>query len=206
MKNLILFLAFCLPVFATDNTVDGQRNQNVELVTWNVSTSLKRTHGIILGGSVFIDSVQSSTQTYVRVDNASDSCSNPFWIVRPAPDSLGKVRPGWENRVFGSFRPVDKDSSSFVLRVQTRERVFDGATGSYRWTPWTRSGSNGNSPDVNVSDAITVPNLGSVSVHSQYIYFNVAGVQGRFCPDNNASSGTAATDTIHFDSLHVYIR
>lgn len=206
MKKFILFLIFCLPIFATDNTVDGQRNQNVELVTWNVSTSLKRTHGIILAGIVYIDSVQSATQTYVRVDNTADSCSNPFWLVRPSPDSLGKVRPTWENRVFGSIRSVDKDSSTFVLRVQTRERVYDQSTAAYRFTPWTRSGSNSGSADVSVTDAVTFPNIGVTTVQSQYVYFSVAGLQGRFCPDNNASTAAAAGDTVHFDSLHVYIR
>lgn len=205
-KTILLLILLALPLLATDNTVDGQRNQNVELVTWNVSTSLKRTHGIILAGIVYIDSVQSSVQTYVRVDNTADSCSNPYWLVRPAPDSLGKVRPAWENRVWGSFRAVDKDSSTFYLRVQTRERIFDGATGAYRWTPWTRAGSNGSSPDVTVSDVITVPNMGSVTEFSQYMYFSAAGLQGRFCPDNNTSSAAAAGDTIHFDSLHVYVR
>lgn len=198
-------LLLLLPAFPAE-TVDGQHNQNTELVTWNVGPSLKRTHGIIRGGNVYIDSVQSSSQTFVRVDDAADSCSNPFWLTRPASDSLGKVRPIWENRLWGTFRGVDADSTTFVLRLQTQERVYSQSTGAYRWSPWTRTGKNGSAPDVTVTDSVVIPNLNSTTAFSQYVYFSAAGVRGRFCPDANIGSGTAAGDTIHFDSLHVFVR
>lgn len=209
MKKIILVLLAlcCFKGFGqSSQSVLGQKNVRSSLVTWTAGANLLKTHGILLGNSVYVDtSTTGQANQFRRVDNTSDSCSNPFFI---SSDSLGGTRPVWEYRLWGQFRSVDKDSSTMVFRIQTRE-VFNYAATTQRaiqYGSWTIKGSNSGYADATIQDSALVPNIGTAARASQYTFFSVAGVQARFCPDDLPATANAAADTVHFDSLRVFVR
>jgi hypothetical protein len=205
MKKIVALLTFLSAalIFADNGSIFGQKMVRQTLITWTAGSNTGKTHGILLGNNVYIDtSTTGQTNQFRRVDNTADSCSDPFFI---ASDSLAGARPVWEYRLWGMFRSVDKDSSTHVYRVQTREvRFVKNRTISY--TAWTRAGTNSGYLDVTVQDTLVIPNIGTVARIPQYTLGMFAGTQARLCPDDIAGTANAATDTVHFDSLTVYTR
>ncbi len=208
MKALILFflglLAFTWA--GEPSTIIGQRNVRATLVTFKAGANTGKTHGILLGNNVYIDtSTTGEANQFKRVDNTADSCSPPFFL---GSDSLGGSRGIWENRAWGIFRSVDKDSGAMVFRVQTSELYNYGAVTAKTivYTDWTRTGANSGYADVAVQDSVMIPVSGTTARLPQYAFFNVAGIRARLCPDDIAATANGATDTVHFDSIRVFTR
>lgn len=208
MKKLVLALYALVAanLFADGEPVAGQKTIRSPLVTWSATggTYAGKTRLLFLGNNVYVDtSSTGQAGQFKRVDNGADSCSNAVPIVA---DTNGATRPVWEYRLWETVRSVDKDSSTHIYRVQTRERVYDGTSKTVRWTPWTRSGSNTGYTDISIQDSIVVPNVGVTSKTSQYALASFLGSWARLCPDDIAATANAATDSVFADSLILYVR
>jgi len=206
MKKLFLAL-FTLGALAfADGPVSGQKIVQKSLVTWSAASGnwSNKTRLLFLANAVYVDtSSTGQANQFKRIDNAADSCSNPFLI---AADTNGSTRPIWENRLWGTFRGVDKDSTGHVYHIQTRERVYDNTTKTVRWTPWTIPGKNAGYTDISIQDSVTIPAASVTSKISQYALYHVAGSWARLCPDDNVATGNAAGDSAFADSLLNFTR
>jgi hypothetical protein len=201
---LVLFIAGCLR--AESYTAAGQKQIRRALVTWGSAsgTYTGKTRIMYLGNSVYVDtSTTGQTGAWLRVDNAADSCSSSFFT---GSDSNGADRPIWEYRLWETVRSVDKDSSTHVYRVQTKERVYDNAIKNMRFTPWTLQRANQGYTGVTVQDSIVVLNAGTTSKLSQYSLGMFLGSWARLCPDDIAGTANAATDSVFADSIFVFTR
>lgn len=204
MKKVILFLFALLAVSAFSQTIVGQRVLSQKLITWSASTYSNKTRLLFRGDNVYLDtSSTGQAGQWKRIDNGADSCSNAAPLV---PDTNGIARPIWEYRLWETVRAVDKDSSTHVYRVNTRERVYDNSLKTPRWTPWTRTGSNTGYTDVTVQDSILVPNAGTTAKVAQYALAMFAGSWARLCPDDVTGTANAATDSVFADSLFLFTR
>src|SRR4051812_4856910 len=206
MKNLFLILVFLASALFAEpgETVVGQRVVRQSLVTWNAGTNLLKTRLLRLNSSLYSDtSTTGQAGQWKRIDNTSDSCSNPFPLVS---DTNGSIRPIWEFRIWETVRSVDKDSSTHQYRIATRERVYDGSTRISRWTPWTIPKKNSGYASVTILDTVVVPNVSTTAKAAQYVFGFVAGSWARLCPDKVVGTATAAGDSIFSDSTQVYSR
>ena len=205
---LWMFLPALLGVVFGDGTetILGQKNIRTTLVTWSAASGnwSSKTRLLFLGNSVYVDtSTTGQANSWKRIDNTADSCSNPIPL---ALDSNGATRPIWLYEVFETVRGVDGDSTSHTYRVQTRERVYDNAIKSLRWTPWTRRGANNGYVDVTVQDSLLFGNAASTSKTSMYALGFYLGSWGRLCPDDNVATANAAGDSVFADSLQHFAR
>lgn len=206
MKKLF-FALFTLAAFAyAQGPVAGQKTVQKSLITWSAASGnwSNKTRVLFLANAVYVDTSSTGQGgAFKRIDNAADSCSNPFPL---AADTNGSVRPIWEHRLWGTFRGIDGDSTSHVYRIQTRERVYDGTTKVTRWTPWTRAGKNAGYTDISVQDSVTISSAAGTSKIAQYGLYHVAGSWARLCPDDNAATANAAGDSVYADSLLNFTR
>mgnify|MGYP000039954926 CR=1 FL=1 len=205
-KVFVLIGLFAVSLFAEAEPVAGQKTVQKNLVTWSAANGnwLLKTRLLFLGNAVYVDtSATGQANAFKRVDNAADSCSNPFNL---GSDSNGVVRPIWLYQLWETVRGVDGDSTSHTFRVQTRERVWDGSTRTIRWTPWTRKGANTGFADVTILDSLLIGNVKSTAKTSAYAVGNYLGSQARLCPDDNVATGDAAGDSLFADSLFHFTR
>lgn len=207
MKKIVLALLALLTghLFA-DGPVVGQKVVQKSLVTWSAASGnwSNKTRLLFHANNVYVDtSSTGQAGQWKRVDNTADSCSNPFLL---AADTNGATRGVWENRLWLTVRSVDKDSSTTVYHVQTRERVYDGTTKTVRWTPWTVPGKNAGYVDVSIVDSVTTTNASVVSKIAQYGLYHVAGSWARLCPDDNVNTANATGDSVFNDSLLNFTR
>jgi hypothetical protein len=210
MKKIFLLIGLLtVSLFAEAEPVIGQKSVQVSPVTWSATSGnwLLKTRILFLGNNVYVDtSSTGQAGQFKRVDNTADSCSNPFLLTS---DTLGSLRPIWQTPlVWELVRSKDKDSSTHVYIIQTRERFFNNTTRSLFWTPWTFAGNSSGYADFTVSDSILIPNVraDSISKWSQYGMGSVFGIQARLCPDDVAATANTATDSIFADSLKAYTR
>lgn len=206
MKKLLFLFLGLFALASAGETITGQATVNQALVTWSAASgnwSLK-TRLLLLAGAVYIDtSATGQTGSWKRVDNAGDSCSNPF---RLASDTNATSRPIWLYQLWETVRGVDGDSTSHTYRVQTRERVYDGTVKAVRWTPWTRRGANAGYTDVVIQDSLLFANVGGTSKTAQYALGHYLGSWARLCPDDNDATANAAGDSVFADSLFHFTR
>lgn len=208
MKKLLLSLLALVALVAADvDIIAGQKTLRSNLVTYSAASGnwSNKTRILFLGNNVYVDtSTTGQAGQWKRIDNTADSCSNPIPLTS---DSTGTARPIWEYRLWETVRSVDKDSSAHVYRVNTREWVYDAtAPRGFRWTPWTRTGSNAGYLDVTVQDSLLVSNAGTTAKISQYALAMFAGSWARLCPDDVAATANAAADSVFADSSRVYTR
>lgn len=211
MKKLLLALALTAPfLWGQVTTIQGQKSVQISAPTWTSGSNTGKTRIKIVAPDsvnhrVWLDtSSTGQTGGWKRIDNTADSCTQPFVI---ASDTTGTARPVWEYRLWMLTKAGDADSSTFVFRVQTRERVFNNTTKAIAWTPWTIKGANNGYADVTIQDSILVGNIRIPGTKfSQYSLFHVTGTQARLCPDNVAGTGKAIGDSVIVDSLRVFLR
>jgi hypothetical protein len=207
MRKVFLIIGLlAYSIFSEAEPTAGQKTVQKNLVTWSATSGnwMLKTRLLFLGDAVYVDtSATGQANQFKRVDNASDSCSNPFNL---GADSNSTVRPVWLYQLWETVRGVDKDSTTHTFRVQTRERVWDGSTRTIRWTPWTRKGANTGFTDVTILDSLLMGNVQSTAKTSAYALGNYLGAQARLCPDDNIATANAAGDSVFADSLFHFTR
>lgn len=204
MKKIIIVL-FALAFLAFgDGKVTGQGSVNMALVKWTTGANTK-TRLRFYTGNVYLDtSTTGQAGAWKRIDNISDSCSNPFLI---ASDSNGLARPIWEYRLWQSVKSVHATLGLHVYRIQTRERVYDDGVKRTRYTPWTRTQQNSGYGDITVQDSILMPSpIASSTKSSQYSMGFITGTMARLCPDVAPTTSTSAGDSTIVDSLFFFAR
>jgi hypothetical protein len=210
MKKVFALIGLlAISLFAEAEPIVGQKSVQVSPVTWSASSGnwSNKTRILFLGNNVYVDtSSTGQADQFKRIDNTADSCSNPFLLTS---DSLGGTRPIWQSPLLWELvRSKDKDSSTHVYRIQTREKQFNGATRTVLWTPWTYPGNSSGYADYTVSDSILIPNVRGDATNkwSQYGMGAVFGIQARLCPDDVAATANTSTDSIFADSLRAFNR
>lgn len=206
LKLLLLVLA-ALAVAYADGPIAGQKTVQLNLVTWSNSGGnwSNKTRLLFLGNNVYVDtSATGQAGQFKRVDNTADSCSNPFLLTA---DTNGTTRPIFQSPLLWEIvRSVDKDSSTHVYRLQTRERFYNATSKTIAVTPWTEKGTGTGYADFTVSDSILIANAGTTNKISQYGMGSVFGSQARLCPDDVSATANAAGDSIFADSLRAFTR
>jgi hypothetical protein len=211
MKKLLFLFTLLAPLVLADPptiTVLGQNRVSASVAYWSAASGnwTNKTRHLFLANNVYVDTSSTGMAgEWKRVDNTGDSCSNPVLMTAEAN---GKVRAIflspmiWEN-----VYSVDKDSSTHVYRLQTRERFWNNAALAWLSTPWTQKGNSSGYADVTVSDSILIPNVLVVTTKTgEYGIGSVFGAEVRLCPDDVAATANQTGDSVIVDTSWVVTR
>lgn len=175
----------------------GSSSSWPSLITYGSSNKTRLMRHI---GNVYLDtSTTGQAGSWKRIDNTSDSCSNPFLV---GSDSMGTYRPVHEESLFEKVKQVHATLGLHVYRIQTKELVYDLGAAGLRWTGWTMKGVNSGYGGQDYQDSVLQVATGNTSNVQQRARFWVDGIYARLCPDIAPTTSTSSGDSTITDSTH----
>lgn len=182
----------------------GQGTIKDVLLTWTTGANTGKTRLRFLGNAVYLDtSATGQAGAWKRIDNTADSCSQPAFL---ASDTAALGLPVWQSPLVwvDKAKSADPDSSTFVLRIQTRQARFHPASKRWYWTAWTRKGANSAHVGQVVQDSVLFSSLVGGAANTNYSLYHLAsvfGTQARYCPDDVEGTANGTNDSIIVDSV-----
>lgn len=183
---LILALAGFTLAQGTSSTIAGQYGVSGQYVKFGSDLS---------DTVLFADSVvyRDSAGTFVQIDNAADSCSQPVIVEKRGAFPIWLMELSW------TVEATATASSAFKFNIESR--YCKDARLSLDCKAWVPVGVQVNDPNVAFADTIQTLDVGSTdAIRTRGRYF-VTGSQVRFCPESQTTGG--ASDSVFvYDMIH----